>query len=241
MPLIILACVIMFLMTLLKTPRFRGSFGEFIVKLVIGKNKPSERYVINDLRLRVGENKTSQIDHIVINPNGVFVIETKNYSGRIYGQESQLEWTQVLNYGRVKNKVYNPIKQNKTHIYHISNLLPPTTPVHSVVVFVQGNTKYINANGVYTLGGLRGVLKRSRETTLSAEQMEEIYSLLSNATDSSVSNREHIQNIRAMSQSISNDICPRCGKNLVLRHGKNGDFMGCSGYPNCKFTKNIVR
>ncbi|MDR0778247.1 MAG: topoisomerase DNA-binding C4 zinc finger domain-containing protein [Methanomassiliicoccaceae archaeon] len=34
-------------------------------------------------------------------------------------------------------------------------------------------------------------------------------------------------------------MCPRCGKMLVLRNGKNGQFYGCSGYPNCRFTKNI--
>lgn len=34
------------------------------------------------------------------------------------------------------------------------------------------------------------------------------------------------------------DLCPRCGKQLVPRKGKNGPFIGCSGYPNCRFTKN---
>ena len=238
MPFIILSCAILFLITFMETPQFRGWLGESMVKLTIGKNKPSEKYVINNLKLRIDEHKTSQIDHIVINANGVFVIETKNYSGRIYGQESQPEWTQVLGYGKIKNKLYNPIRQNKTHLYHISNLLPETTPLYPIVVFAQGNTKYINANGVYTLGGLRRMLNHRNSTTLSREQMEEIYTILSNANDCSITNREHVQNIRTMKQSLSHDICPRCGKKLVLRHGKNGDFMGCTGYPHCKFTKN---
>lgn len=239
MPFVILSCAIILLITFLETPQFKGWLGEFMVKVTIGKNKPSEKYVINNLKLRVDEQKTSQIDHIVINPNGVFIIETKNYSGRIYGQESQLEWTQVLGYGKIKNKLYNPVRQNKSHAYHISNLLPEATPLHPVVVFVQGNTNYINANGVCTLGGLRRILKHRNSTTLSVEQMEEIYTILSNANDCSITNREHVQNIHTMKQSVSNDICPRCGKKLVLRHGKNGDFMGCTGYPDCKFTKKI--
>ena len=58
--------------------------------------------------LQLDNGKTSQIDHIVINSEGVFVIETKNYAGRIYGNDNQLEWTQVLVYGKVKNKLkYN--------------------------------------------------------------------------------------------------------------------------------------
>ena len=30
-------------------------------------------------------------------------------------------------------------------------------------------------------------------------------------------------------------VCPKCGKPLVLRKGKYGNFYACSGYPNCKF------
>ncbi len=33
--------------------------------------------------------------------------------------------------------------------------------------------------------------------------------------------------------------CPECGQSMVLRHGKRGDFYGCSGYPNCRHTRNI--
>jgi len=33
--------------------------------------------------------------------------------------------------------------------------------------------------------------------------------------------------------------CPRCGGNLVVRSGRFGDFIGCSNYPKCKFTKKI--
>ncbi len=236
---IILVCIILTSAAILRTPQGRGWLGELKVKLVIGKTKPEEKYVINNLTLRIGDNKTSQIDHVVINKNGIFVIETKNYSGRIYGNETQLEWTQVLSYGKVKNKLYNPIKQNKTHLYHISNLLNKKLPMFSAVVFVQGNTQYINATGVYSLGGLRCLLKSNTGELLSPKQMEEAYTILINANDTSISKREHIQNIHINQQNISNNICPRCGKTLVLRQGKNGSFMGCKGYPQCKFTKKV--
>lgn len=32
-------------------------------------------------------------------------------------------------------------------------------------------------------------------------------------------------------------LCPRCGKPILLRNGKNGKFWGCSGFPKCRFTK----
>jgi len=236
--LIILVLLIIVGLTFLKTPGGRGWLGEFCVKLVIGKTKPGIKYVINDCRIRVSEDKTTQIDHIVVNANGVFVIETKNYSGRIYGNENQQEWTQVLNYGKVKNKLYNPIKQNKTHVYNVSRVIDSDVPIVSAVVFVQGNTQYISAEGVYNLGGLNRLMKHG-SSKLSVTQMEDIYTKLSEANDKTVTTSEHIHNIRNIQNNVANNICPRCGKKLVVRKGKNGIFMGCEGYPQCRFKKNI--
>jgi DNA topoisomerase-1 len=35
--------------------------------------------------------------------------------------------------------------------------------------------------------------------------------------------------------------CPQCNKDLVVRWGRRGEFLGCSGYPRCKFTQNFTR
>jgi hypothetical protein len=230
--------IIVLAVAYLKTPRGRGWLGELRVKLAIKKTKPAVRYVINNLVLRLDNGKTTQIDHILINRNGIFVIETKNYSGRIYGDENRLEWTQVLNYGRSKNKLYNPIKQNKSHIYHISKLLSEDLKITSAVVFVQGNIEYIDADGVYSIRGLKRLI-RTKQNYLTIKQMKGAYDDLLNANDKTVTRKEHIQNIRDMQDDIKLNICPRCGKDLVLRKGKNGEFMGCSGYPRCKFTKRV--
>ena len=216
----------------------KGRRGEARVRNAIGLTVEGSQYVINDLLLSVGENKTCQIDHVLINRNGIFVIETKNYAGRIYGQENQREWTQVLGYGNVKNKLYNPIKQNKTHIYHISNILTEKLPIISAVVFVEGNTHFIDAEGVYSISELKRLIQRPYGN-LSPLQMKRAYTELINAHDSSVSKSEHIKNIHSMQADIANNICPRCGKKLVLKNGKYGNFYGCSGYPRCKFIKKL--
>jgi len=36
-----------------------------------------------------------------------------------------------------------------------------------------------------------------------------------------------------------NPVCPKCGNSLIIRKGKNGEFLGCSSYPKCRFTKEI--
>lgn len=35
---------------------------------------------------------------------------------------------------------------------------------------------------------------------------------------------------------VKKDVCPKCGRKLVNRHGKYGDFIGCSNYPKCRYT-----
>ena len=50
---------------------------------------------------------------------------------------------------------------------------------------------------------------------------------------------------KAMNQvktGVSTDVaCPRCGKPLVVKFGKTGEFLACSGYPECRFTSNYTR
>ena len=214
----------------------KGTTGELEVQGVIGKTIIGEQYVINDLILNLGEKKTCQIDHILINSSGVYVIETKNYSGTIYGDENNQNWIQVLTRTK-KNRFYNPIKQNKTHIYHISNILSEKLPIFSIVIFVKNNIKPGRIPGVYNLNEIKEVLSKN-DNKISKEQMEKAYHELMRANDITISAARHTKNVKNMLENI-NTICPRCGKKLVERNGKNGAFMGCSEYPKCRFTKSI--
>jgi predicted RNA-binding Zn-ribbon protein involved in translation (DUF1610 family) len=243
MPFLIFIIFVAVLAAILRLPVVKGAIGEFIVKLIIGKTSEEEgkeKFVVNNFLIELENGKTSQTDHILINPHGVFVIETKNYSGRVYGDDSRKEWTQVFNYGKVKNKFYSPVRQNATHIHHIKELLPPETPIYSAIVFVQGNIQYIESKYVYTLLGLRNYVQATKETHLSLEEMKAIYEALSlNNKSDVISNSEHVENIRKMQEDIANNICPRCGASLVIRTSNNRAFYGCSNYPNCTFTKKL--
>ena len=96
-----------------KSPEAKGKRGEIIVSKILHK---LDGTVYDDYMLIDENNISHQIDHIFINASGIYVIETKNYAGRIYGNDNQNQWTQVLAYGKAKNNFYNPIKQNYTHI-----------------------------------------------------------------------------------------------------------------------------
>ena len=204
MPFLIIIPIILIIIlaVYLKRPETRGRRGENRVKWVIGETIENEQYVINDLIL-MNDGKTTQIDHIVINPRGVFVIETKNYSGEIYGNENQREWTQVLAYGNVKNKLYNPLKQNATHVYNVKKVVGKL-PVHSLVVFVQNNTHHIEADNVIPLSALRNYLQCG-VNILSVKQMKTAYeALLSGKTE--ITTQEHIRNIREQQRNLERGI-----------------------------------
>lgn len=159
----------------IQNPKKLGEFGENSVKYIIGETVENEKYVINNLIIKNNES-TSQIDHIVINPRGIFIIETKNYSGKIYGTSNQREWTQILAHGNVKNTIYNPLKQNATHVYNVRKIVG-IQPIRSLIVFAQNNTEHINANDVIPISALRNALN-SGQSVLSIDQMKNAYNVL---------------------------------------------------------------
>lgn len=212
---------------------FIGHFGErkLIKKLCIIPNS----YLINNVTFYSQNEKSVQIDHVLVSSRGIFVIETKSYSGRIYGNNSNLEWTQVLNFGSVKNRFYSPVKQNNTHIYELGKKLDK--PMFNCVVFVRGDISKVESKNVFDLTSIyKFVMAKPEIYTM--EEIEEYKNIISGLCVK-ISNKEHINNINRMKKNISNNICPRCNKELLLRIGSKGSFYGCSNYPKCTFKKKV--
>ena len=222
----------------LSTPVVKGKIGEAKVSRRLKKLAKKKGGQIFDNVIIPGDNdKTSQIDHIYVCKYGVFVVETKNYAGRIYGTDGQLEWTQVLAYGHNKNKLYNPVKQNATHIGRLRDILKLDVAFFSVIVFVKANIDNVDSDYVYSIRDLKYLLS-DMEEILSDSHVEEISNVINEyKLHPAKTDREHVKEVKQMQRDIANNICPRCGSELVLRHGKSGDFYGCSNYPQCKFTK----
>lgn len=80
--------------------------------------------------------ETSEIDVVYITQKGIFVFESKNYSGWIFGDEKGSCWTVSLPNGQ-KNRFYNPIKQNKTHVKWLRRFVGEQVPLFSVIVFSE--------------------------------------------------------------------------------------------------------
>jgi len=225
-----------------KTPKQLGQQGEEWVISILGEDVPNEKYTINNLTI-VSDGKSSQIDHIVITKVGIFLIETKNYSGRIYGRLNQRQWTQVLANGKVKNSFYNPTMQSNTHMYRLKRVLgnfAKNDCFIQIVVFPKAELMIEPIANVGDMQNLIRIYNTPRQLIFSIDEINGIYNkLIELKNNPQVSDEEHIQNICKTQQDIAYNICPRCRKELVLRNGQFGSFYGCKGYPYCKFKKQV--
>ena len=224
-------------------PKIKGYLGEKSVALILSF-LPSDKYkIINDVLVK-SNNRTIQIDHIVISIYGIFVIETKNYKGWITGSDNSEYWTKNV-FGN-KYKFYNPIRQNKAHISALGRQLGlSVNKFIPIIVFSnRADLKVNTAHNVIYTTQINRVIKEYSEIKFSKTDIQKFYNKISllNIVSPKV-RKQHvleIQNTITTKQHLMQQgICPRCGYNLVLRNGKYGNFFGCSNYPKCRFTKPI--
>ncbi|WP_062306112.1 nuclease-related domain-containing protein [Alicyclobacillus sendaiensis] len=120
---IVIFTLILVMAYLLRNPQFIGYAGESIVRRRLSSLPPSEYRVLHNLLVSREDGKRTQIDHVVVSPYGIFVIETKNYQGVIVGKDEWKEWTQVLN-RRTKHRFLSPVVQNEGHIRALAQAVP---------------------------------------------------------------------------------------------------------------------
>ncbi len=230
-----------------KSRFFKGKLGESIVNFSITSNLDKETYhLLKDITLP-SLGGTTQIDHVLVSTYGIFVIETKNFKGWIFGSETQKKWTQQIY--KHRNTFQNPLHQNYKHIRTLSDFLNiEEEKFHSLVIFTgestfktsmpenvldKGFTKYIKSkdNILFSELEVQEVVQR-----IESEQFEKGFR----------TNRNHVAHLKKKQQvSEASGNCPKCGSQLVMRVARKGantgnNFYGCSSYPKCKHTQNIV-
>lgn len=228
-----------------------GDRGEKRVSSFL-ENLDCEDYrVYNDLLIRNG-NYTTQVDHIVISRYGVFVLETKNVHGKVYGGGNAEFWKQYLpdtgykRYGFTQaHQLRNPIWQNDGHIKTLRKLVfGNNVPIYGIVVFPSDTEINVTVSQpVLNMYNVVPYIKQYHENVLSSEQMGYYRRrLLEVITTSESDRKEHLDNVYRNKErrdlAVARGKCPRCGGNLVLRNGKYGQFYGCSNYPRCNYILN---
>lgn len=119
----------------LRTPVGKGMIGELFVALVARFRLNRNTYHRLHNVTVPSRGGTTQIDHVIVSRFGIFVIETKNMKGWIFGRQHDATWTQQI--FKHRQKFLNPLRQNYKHTQALMELLGvPQDTVHSVIAFV---------------------------------------------------------------------------------------------------------
>ena len=229
-----------------------GKYGE---ELTARKLKWTKLFGYKGLMLRnvyipaeIGEK--TEIDLIYITQKGLFIIESKNVSGWIFGRESDRYWTQSLP-DKSKIRFFNPIWQNRGHIKWLRSFLhDENLPCFSLIVFSERcslkkldyhdeNCAVIHRDEM--LSTIRSIWKQNPDM-FDEEGIQSIYDMLSILQNADEAMKQaHIDRIQEQYHGMK---CPNCGSELVLRTVKKGDnagkqFYGCSAFPKCRYVRDV--
>lgn len=235
-----------FVIGLLKSPWMKGYLGELLVRLVAHWRLDRQTYRrLHNVTLPTPDG-TTQIDHVFLSRYGIFVVETKNMSGWIFGSERQAQWTQKL-YKRTF-KFQNPLRQNYKHLKALEAILGVSSEhLHSIITFVGGSTfkTKVPANVTQGVGFIR-YIRSFQEPVFSDAEVERMLYLLQNGrlAPTLATYREHVQTLKRRSDPTAERQCPRCGSARLIRTVKSGaksgqQFWGCSAFPKCLVMQGI--
>lgn len=207
----------------------RGNKGEDRVINTLKKIKVNHWLMNNFTYVNETSELSHQIDHILIHPHGVFVIETKNYYGQIISNTGDSFWLKITK-GET-TKISNPLKQNKSHTSIVRKLLNKEYEVISVVVFVKNNAPYMDDENVINLKDLLLFIDSyPYKKLLTDEDIKKIHKTLV-ANKSKITKKEHLANIGLLKQAreeiqdeityaLENNKCPSCGGAIIRNNNK---------------------
>lgn len=183
---------------------------------------------------------TTEIDHLIVSRYGIFVVELKDRSGWIFGDAFEPRWTAV-HFGR-KFRFQNPLHQNFGHLKALEEFLGVDARLLRGIVVFRGSFEFKTPIPA-------GVLCHRYDRWVAAHQDV----VLDDAAVLSITHKLHmdayhgwlagIRHARSVRERLASDMaCPKCGgalRRLTQRSGPDpgSQFLGCSNYPRCKFTR----
>ena len=169
-PMILILIFILSVLYFLKSPWFKGFAGEMMVHISAKIHLSKDKYhVLRNVTLPTADG-TTQIDHIIVSEYGVFVIETKNMKGWIFGGGHQKQWTQKI--FKYTNKFQNPLHQNYKHVETLKSILELNDhQIFSIVVFVGSSTfkTEMPENVINGPGLIRYIKSKDEQVILNAD------------------------------------------------------------------------
>ena len=187
----------------------KGLIGEVKIDSILNRFAHEQCFTVRDLLL-VRDGKSTQIDNILFTYRKIYIIESKNYSGWIYGSEMGKSWTQTYNhYGKItRSSFYNPLTQNFGHIKFFSKFfdLQLTSFINIVVFSNDAELKNISTEKHYNfvinvkdLSYLINHIEESNEILFDWEDLERFNdALLYLNTKDSKSKKNHKKYVKSI-------------------------------------------
>ncbi len=235
----------------------KGEIGEHVISKLIRRaiRQGLSGFVLSNVYLPKSDGGTSEIDVLFVSSKGIFVVESKNFAGYVFGDDQRKQWTVSLYAGKnwlgikqtKKYFFYNPVWQNRSHIKNLWKLIGQDTPTYSLIVFSNRcdliNVRYDPSESLILrsdkLLSFFTLVKREYPDVLSPHDLQRLYGILAPFTQ--VREETKLAHIAAIhSPNPIPDRCPWCGGALVLRSATRGthigqQFYGCSNYPKCHY------
>ncbi|MCB8541415.1 MULTISPECIES: nuclease-related domain-containing protein [unclassified Faecalibacillus] len=186
---IIFFVIILFIILLLSLSngedqkRIAGKEGELQAKKILNHYLNENDLLLNNVNISI-HGRNTELDYVVINNNGIFIFEVKNFSGKLVGNEDDQYWNKYkISRGNKEyiKEIRNPIKQLKREIY----LLKEYLKYYGVDLWIEGYVLFVNMNSPveseYTINDqseIDDILHLRRNQALTKNQIEKIISIL---------------------------------------------------------------
>ena len=163
--------------------RIVGKEGELQAKKILNHYLNENDLLLNNLNISI-HGRNTELDYVIINNNGIFIFEVKNFSGKLVGNEDDQYWNKYkISSGNKEyiKEIRNPIKQLKREIY----LLKEYLKYYGVDLWIEGYVLFVNMNSPveseYTINDqseIDDILHLRRNQVLTKNQIEKIISIL---------------------------------------------------------------
>ena len=168
-----------------ETPEKRaGRLGEVLVSNLIRNILNDDDCLLTNTKLKVDGQET-ELDNLIINSHGLYIIEVKNYNGILYGDEDDFEWTRIkiteAGYSYV-SQVRNPIKQVNRQVYILSQFLKKQgfhIWIEGYVVLVRDNCPFNSPQVLHNKEEIESAIHQGVKTVLDDAAKDRLYRLLS--------------------------------------------------------------
>ena len=162
--------------------RIAGKEGELQAKKILNHYLNENDLLLNNVNISI-HGRNTELDYVVINNNGIFIFEVKNFSGKLVGNEDDQYWNKYkISRGNKEyiKEIRNPIKQLKREIY----LLKEYLKYYGVDLWIEGYVLFVNMNSPveseYTVNDkseIDDILHLRRNQVLTKNQIEKYFKI----------------------------------------------------------------